>query len=119
MPSATYATSTPLRVCLRHPRSPFKERGQVTTQPYRLSALIKPIDALPSQIVKEHLQLSTLVAETRDQQRRLNAAAIDRSGGAERDRTDDLLLAKQALSQLSYSPGALAQTAQLGHSWKV
>ena len=26
------------------------------------------------------------------------------SGGAERDRTDDLLLAKQALSQLSYSP---------------
>lgn len=27
-----------------------------------------------------------------------------RTGGAERDRTDDLLLAKQALSQLSYSP---------------
>jgi hypothetical protein len=27
-----------------------------------------------------------------------------RDGGAERDRTDDLLLAKQALSQLSYSP---------------
>ncbi len=27
-----------------------------------------------------------------------------RLGGAERDRTDDLLLAKQALSQLSYSP---------------
>ena len=25
-------------------------------------------------------------------------------GGAERDRTDDLLLAKQALSQLSYTP---------------
>src|SRR5712692_3602462 len=27
-----------------------------------------------------------------------------RSGGGERDRTDDLLLAKQALSQLSYTP---------------
>ena len=27
-----------------------------------------------------------------------------RSGGADRDRTGDLLLAKQALSQLSYSP---------------
>ncbi len=27
-----------------------------------------------------------------------------RSGGAERDRTDDLMLAKHALSQLSYSP---------------
>jgi hypothetical protein len=27
-----------------------------------------------------------------------------RFGGARRDRTDDLLLAKQALSQLSYGP---------------
>ena len=27
-----------------------------------------------------------------------------KAGGAERDRTDDLLLAKQALSQLSYGP---------------
>ena len=27
-----------------------------------------------------------------------------RNGGGERDRTDDLLLAKQALSQLSYTP---------------
>jgi hypothetical protein len=26
------------------------------------------------------------------------------TGGASRDRTDDLLLAKQALSQLSYGP---------------
>jgi hypothetical protein len=30
----------------------------------------------------------------------------DLAGGAERDRTVDLLLAKQALSQLSYSPEA-------------
>ncbi len=28
------------------------------------------------------------------------------AGGARRNRTDDLLLAKQALSQLSYGPGA-------------
>jgi hypothetical protein len=28
-------------------------------------------------------------------------------GGADRDRTDDPLLAKQVLSQLSYSPGPL------------
>src|SRR5215472_17781966 len=33
------------------------------------------------------------------------------AGGAERDRTDDLLLAKQALSQLSYSPFALRTAA--------
>ena len=30
--------------------------------------------------------------------------AAQEAGGAERDRTDDLLLAKQALSQLSYGP---------------
>ena len=33
---------------------------------------------------------------------RTDAAAV---GGASRDRTGDLLLAKQALSQLSYGPG--------------
>jgi hypothetical protein len=31
------------------------------------------------------------------------------AGGGERDRTDDLLLAKQALSQLSYTPGRRAE----------
>jgi hypothetical protein len=35
---------------------------------------------------------------------RLTAARGDPAGGARRDRTDDLLLAKQALSQLSYGP---------------
>ena len=35
-------------------------------------------------------------------------------GGAERDRTDDLLLAKQALSQLSYSPRAAPYSARIG-----
>src|SRR5580704_3877713 len=30
--------------------------------------------------------------------------SVDPAGGARRDRTDDLLLAKQALSQLSYGP---------------
>jgi hypothetical protein len=37
---------------------------------------------------------------------RIRSASSDpRHGGARRDRTDDLLLAKQALSQLSYGPG--------------
>ena len=35
---------------------------------------------------------------------RLSPASHDGIGGAERDRTDDLMLAKHALSQLSYSP---------------
>ena len=39
--------------------------------------------------------------------------AAPRHGGAERDRTDDLLLAKQALSQLSYSPKAISQSTAL------
>src|SRR5262245_28155027 len=36
--------------------------------------------------------------------RRWTPSSRSRSGGARRDRTDDLLLAKQALSQLSYGP---------------
>ena len=34
----------------------------------------------------------------------LKAGTAAEAGGGERDRTDDLLLAKQALSQLSYTP---------------
>ena len=33
-----------------------------------------------------------------------DGSAWERTGGADRDRTDDPLLAKQVLSQLSYSP---------------
>ena len=36
--------------------------------------------------------------------RQLTALLRNAGGGGERDRTDDLLLAKQALSQLSYTP---------------
>jgi|tagenome__1003787_1003787.scaffolds.fasta_scaffold20286751_1 hypothetical protein len=36
--------------------------------------------------------------------KRFLANEQDPAGGARRDRTDDLLLAKQALSQLSYGP---------------
>jgi hypothetical protein len=42
------------------------------------------------------------------------ASSTHPDGGAERDRTDDLLLAKQALSQLSYSPNPLAKTGASG-----
>jgi hypothetical protein len=38
-----------------------------------------------------------------------------KTGGANRDRTDDLLLAKQALSQLSYGPAVPC----LGARWWV
>ena len=39
------------------------------------------------------------------------------SGGGERDRTDDLLLAKQALSQLSYGPIGLPWELIGGSGW--
>jgi hypothetical protein len=45
------------------------------------------------------------------------AALAAQVGGARRDRTDDLLLAKQALSQLSYGPApvvALSTVAMVG-----
>jgi hypothetical protein len=38
----------------------------------------------------------------------------DPAGGARRDRTDDLLLAKQALSQLSYGPISKRVTLKAG-----
>ena len=38
------------------------------------------------------------------ERKKMLSAWMQQSGGARRDRTDDLLLAKQALSQLSYGP---------------
>ena len=40
-------------------------------------------------------------------------------GGARRDRTDDLLLAKQALSQLSYGPALRHQRSGNGGPGKI
>jgi hypothetical protein len=56
------------------------------------------------QIVKDP---NSLGLKNRYQSKYLSLALISLlvvSGGGERDRTDDLLLAKQALSQLSYTP---------------
>ena len=39
---------------------------------------------------------------------------VEVPGGGERDRTDDLLLAKQALSQLSYTPRARGRRSEIG-----
>ena len=43
--------------------------------------------------------------------RAMPTTAGRKAGGANRDRTDDLLLAKQALSQLSYGPAFLTPEA--------
>ena len=55
----------------------------------------QPIDASLLQVLKKHQATARA---------RLVAVSSCDAGGANRDRTDDLLLAKQALSQLSYGP---------------
>ena len=58
-------------------------------------------------IVKERYSRSTRRAECsalKPHASALNVGLWSENGGGERDRTDDLLLAKQALSQLSYTP---------------
>ena len=51
--------------------------------------------------------------------RSLRVASRAKSGGARRDRTDDLLLAKQALSQLSYGPALRHQRSGNGGPGKI
>ena len=50
---------------------------------------------------KEHY---SLWSKSQNEAPTLDSGFLDMNGGGERDRTDDLLLAKQALSQLSYTP---------------
>ena len=48
-----------------------------------------------------------------------NRFSLQKSGGGERDRTDDPLLAKQVLSQLSYTPSHTAAIRLQYKSWWV
>ena len=51
------------------------------------------------------IETAVLARKPSDSAHRVHAVVwIPGAGGGERDRTDDLLLAKQALSQLSYTP---------------
>ena len=59
------------------------------------------IDALTSSELLKSEQPSG--QKTRSKPQGFHRISLE-SGGGERDRTDDLLLAKQALSQLSYTP---------------
>jgi hypothetical protein len=63
----------------------------------------------PIQSAKRNGNVITSVANRNfipSSDRRAPSPLPTRNGGGERDRTDDLLLAKQALSQLSYTPGS-------------
>ena len=67
-------------------------RASLSTYPY---SIVK--DSRIAKIGSARVPEAVHTADTRD-----SSAEI---GGADRDRTDDPLLAKQMLSQLSYSPG--------------
>ena len=69
------------------------------------------MDALPSELLKSGAATSRLDPLSKNHARTdariaqsIGAASGTGVGGAGRDRTDDPLLAKQVLSQLSYSP---------------
>ena len=88
----------------------FASQGKIQLNPFASAKLSSSsTDALPSQIVKEQ---PIRLAEMHQTAAAMPPLASDHftalpektDGGAGRDRTDDLLLAKQALSQLSYSP---------------
>jgi hypothetical protein len=69
--------------------------------PYALTALTL---TLPS-VVKEQYQITVVRVQKTDKNLfSILTPVFYNFGGGERDRTDDLLLAKQALSQLSYTP---------------
>jgi hypothetical protein len=59
----------------------------------------------PLHDVRQHASALRRKARKRTREVLFNHGRAIPAGGARRDRTDDLLLAKQALSQLSYGPG--------------
>ena len=100
IPSVTNPLHDVQDPCPGSPRTvPFpkkKNESLITTfvvRPARRAALLfKRGTSKPAAFLKTHLMAQSAPAET---------------GGGERDRTDDLMLAKHALSQLSYAPGML------------
>src|SRR5215472_1478739 len=69
------------------------------------------IDAQPEAVIRTSKAVSR--AMPADLTPRADPHKVPQSGGADRDRTGDPLLAKQVLSQLSYSPILVAYYYQL------
>ena len=76
------------------PHRQYLARGSQRTETFTSSVLLKSSYSRST--------LSSRIVSAEQLQRSLLGSRAD--GGGERDRTDDLLLAKQALSQLSYGP---------------
>ena len=90
--------------------------------PFALISLTNPLKATGSSQVLASLLLNPYsVVKEHKAHRALNTRLISPSvsysilgGGGERDRTDDLLRARQALSQLSYTPASPQATHLVG-----
>jgi hypothetical protein len=84
------------------PRNAPHQREQL----YLLSRIVKeqPIDESLGGHTRQARTRACLLIPPRISCASLGSRRALRAGGANRDRTDDLLLAKQALSQLSYGP---------------
>ena len=118
-PSPSGAGLTATGVFAPPHRAPFvfARRDKIQLNPFASAKPSSgPTDALPSQIVKEQ---PIRLAEMRQTKAANPPLASDHfialpektDGGAGRDRTDGLLLAKQALSQLSYGPDSVGSHA--------
>ena len=82
------------------------ESSNAITTRYQPSPGSSPGAGLKRFASSELLKIETAILAEAKRKRTSCAFVWTReSGGGERDRTDDLLLAKQALSQLSYTPG--------------
>src|SRR5262245_6575644 len=78
------------------------DMGVRIAQGFRLKPMFGSIPSSRCQTTR--VRLAALTAARRTRNSKCSGRATPPTGGARRDRTDDLLLAKQALSQLSYGP---------------
>jgi hypothetical protein len=96
------------------------ESSNAITTRYQPSPGSSPGAGLKRFASSELLKIETakwLVPSRAEAKRKRTSCAfvwIQETGGGERDRTDDLLLAKQALSQLSYTPGSALTPSVVG-----
>jgi hypothetical protein len=100
----SYNPVDPARIPQPHPPTQAAPFARAQAHPRRQIEVraIQPRIAYFFQFVKEQPNNSKLTGK--EQPSPALACALCMIGGADRDRTDDPLLAKQVLSQLSYSP---------------
>ena len=99
------SAKTHLPTCRDHRRIPLAENPSPSRQRQDLFTISKePLAEARRKTPPDHPKHLPAALDSRRPTTTGWCAPPPRNGGGERDRTDDLLLAKQALSQLSYTP---------------